>query len=92
MRACSRSRISASRKHANFPFYFVAPPEFRTETSFIATTSRARPHPRKAAVTFTNRQVQRLRPASSRSVDEHIGKLLASEKPATPRVFSLPVR
>jgi len=86
-------RISASRKHANFPFYFVAPPEFRTETSFIGYDQpehgRTR---RKAAVTFTNRQVQRLRPRIVEIVDEHIGKLLASEKPADfHRVFSLPV-
>jgi cytochrome P450 len=86
-------RVSASRKHANFPFYFVAPPEFRTETSFIGYDQpehgRTR---RKAAVTFTNRQVQRLRPRIVEIVDEHIEKLLASEKPADfHRIFSLPV-
>lgn len=87
-------RISASRKHDNFPFYFIAPPEFRTETSFIGYDQpehgRTR---RKAAVTFTNRQVQRLRPRIEEIVDEHIDKLLATEdKPADfHRIFSLPV-
>jgi cytochrome P450 len=87
-------RISASRKHANFPFYFVAPPEFRTETSFIGYDQpdhgRTR---RKAAVTFTNRQVQRLAPRIEEIVEDHIDKLLAA--PGRPvdfhRVFSLPV-
>ncbi len=27
-------RVSASRKHDNTPFYFIASPGFRTETSF----------------------------------------------------------
>lgn len=86
-------RVSASRKHDNFPFYFIAPPEFRTETSFIGYDQpehgRTR---RKAAVTFTSRQVQRLRPRIEEIVDEHIDKLLAAEKPADfHRLFSLPV-
>jgi cytochrome P450 len=86
-------RVSASRRHANFPFYFVAPPEFRTETSFIGYDppdhTRTR---RKAAVTFTNRQVQRLRPRIVEIVDDHIDKLLAAERPADfHHVFSLPV-
>lgn len=86
-------RVSASRKHANFPFYFIAPPEFRTETSFIGYDgeehSRTR---RKAALTFTNRQVQRLRPRIEEIVDEYLDRMLAM----TPVVdlhhaFSLPV-
>ncbi|MCY7344515.1 MAG: cytochrome P450 [Pseudonocardia sp.] len=86
-------RVSASRKHDNFPFYFVAPPEFRTETSFIGYDQpehgRTR---RKAAVTFTSRQVKRLRPRIEEIVDEHIDTLLAAEKPADfHRLFSLPV-
>ncbi|WP_377270016.1 cytochrome P450 [Peterkaempfera sp. SMS 1(5)a] len=70
-------RTSASRREANFPFYFNAPPEFRTETSFIGydgrehTTTR-----RKAAVTFTNRQVQRLRPRIEEIVDKAIDAML----------------
>jgi cytochrome P450 len=86
-------RISASRKHDNFPFYFIAPPEFRTETSFIGydapehTSTR-----RKAAVTFTNRQVKRLRPRIEQIVDEHIEKVLAMTPPIDfHRVFSLAV-
>lgn len=86
-------RISASRKHANFPFYFIAPPEFRTETSFIGydppehTKTR-----RKAAVTFTNRQVQRLRPRIIEIVDEHIQKLLDGPNPVDfLHAFALPV-
>ncbi|MFD9443905.1 cytochrome P450 [Streptomyces sp. NPDC060006] len=86
-------RLSASRKHANFPFYFIAPPEYRTETSFIgydgeehATTRR------KAALTFTSRQVKRLRPRIEEIVDDHIDKMLALTPPVDfHRVFSLPV-
>jgi len=86
-------RISASRKHDNFPFYFIAPPEYRTETSFIGydppehTNTR-----RKAAVTFTNRQVKRLRPRIEEIVNEHIDKLLSMDPPANfHRIFSLAV-
>ena len=86
-------RISASRKHENFPFYFIAPPEFRTETSFIGydgpehTSTR-----RKAAVTFTSRQVKRLRPRITEIVNEHIDKVLALAPPIDfHRVFSLAV-
>ncbi|MEU9483293.1 cytochrome P450 [Streptomyces decoyicus] len=86
-------RVSASRKHANFPFYFVAPPEYRTETSFIGydgaehTTTR-----RKAALTFTNRQVQRLRPRIEQIVDEHLDLMLGMQPPVDMhRVFSLAV-
>jgi cytochrome P450 len=86
-------RISASRKHANFPFYFVAPPEFRTETSFIGYDQPEHGKTRrKAAVTFTNRQVQRLRPRIVEIVEEHIDKLLALTPPVDfHRIFSLPV-
>ncbi|MDB1089552.1 cytochrome P450 [Streptomyces sp. ACA25] len=86
-------RVSASRKHANFPFYFIAPPEFRTETSFIgydgAEHTKTR---RKAALTFTHRQVQRLRPRIEEIVDQHIDTMLAMEGPVDMhRVFSLSV-
>ncbi|URN12816.1 hypothetical protein LUW77_17910 [Streptomyces radiopugnans] len=48
-------RVSASRKHANFPFYFIAPPEFRTETSFIGYDGQEHVNTRrKAALTFTS--------------------------------------
>jgi cytochrome P450 len=86
-------RISASRKHDNFPFYFIAPPEFRTETSFIGydapehTSTR-----RKAAVTFTNRQVKRLRPRIVEIVNDHIDKLLEMGPVVDfHHAFSLPV-
>lgn len=86
-------RVSASRKHGNFPFYFIAPPEFRTETSFIGydgeehTSTR-----RKAALTFTNRQVRRLRPRIEEIVDEHLDAMLAMTPPVDMhRVFSLAV-
>ncbi|ORT56541.1 cytochrome P450 [Streptomyces sp. CB03238] len=86
-------RISSSRKHENFPFYFQAPPEFRTETSFIGydapehTTTR-----RKAAVTFTNRRVQRLRENIAKNVDERLDALIAAGSPADLHaIVSLPV-
>lgn len=86
-------RISSSRKHDNFPFYFQAPPEFRTETSFIGydapehTTTR-----RKAAVTFTNRRVQRLRENIAKNVDECLDRLAAAGSPADlHEIVSLPV-
>jgi cytochrome P450 len=75
-------RISSSRKHDGFPFYFHAPSEFRTETSFIGFDppehTKVR---RKAAVTFTNRQVQRLRAAVERATDERIDAMLAAGPP-----------
>lgn len=85
--------ISASRKHANFPFYFIAPPEFRTETSFIGYDNpdhtRTR---RKVAVSFTNRQIQRLRPRIEEIVETHIDRLLAMPSPVDfHREFSLAV-
>ncbi|MGI5358581.1 cytochrome P450 [Streptomyces sp. CA-252508] len=86
-------RVSASRKHDNFPFYFVAPPEYRTETSFIGYDGKEHSNTRrKAALTFTNRQVQRLRPRVEEIVDDHLDKLLAMEPPVDfHRVFSLAV-
>lgn len=86
-------RVSASRKHANFPFYFDPPPEYRTETSFLGydppehTTLR-----RKAALSFTNRQVQRLRPRIQQIIDEHLDAMLGMRPPVNfHRVFSLSV-
>ncbi|GAB2862485.1 cytochrome P450 [Actinocorallia aurea] len=86
-------RVSSSRKHDGFPFYFHAPPEFRTETSFIGydapehTTTR-----RKAAVTFTNRRVQLLREKIAASVDERLDVLVAAGPPADlHEIVSLPV-
>lgn len=86
-------RISASRKHDNFPFYFIAPPEFRTETSFIGydnpdhTATR-----RKVAVSFTHRQIQRLKPRIEEIVNESIDHVLSLEPPIDfHREFSLVV-
>ncbi|QGV82451.1 cytochrome P450 [Streptomyces ficellus] len=86
-------RVSASRRHANFPFYFIAPPEYRTETSFIGYDGKEHTSTRrKAALTFTNRQVQRLRPRIEEIVDEHIDLMLSMEPPVDMhRVFSLAV-
>ncbi|MDT0436265.1 MULTISPECIES: cytochrome P450 [Streptomyces] len=86
-------RVSASRKHANFPFYFVAPPEYRTETSFIGYDGDAHVRTRrKAALTFTHRQVQRLRPRVEEIVDTHLDAMLALTPPVDMhRVFSLAV-
>ncbi|MFJ9694846.1 cytochrome P450 [Kitasatospora sp. NPDC101183] len=70
-------RTSASRKEENFPFYFNAPPEFRTETSFIGYDGGEHAKTRrKAAVTFTNRRVQRLRPQIEQLVDDAIDAML----------------
>ncbi|MBT2388396.1 cytochrome P450 [Streptomyces sp. ISL-1] len=84
-------RASASRKHANFPFYFVAPPQARTETSFIGydppehTISR-----QKAAAAFTYQRVQKLRGRIQELVDEHVDRLLALPPPVDfHRLFSL---
>ncbi|GHH51056.1 cytochrome P450 [Streptomyces candidus] len=86
-------RLSASRKHANFPFYFIAPPEYRTETSFIGYDGEAHAKTRrKAALTFTTRQVKRLRPRIEQIVDEHIDRMLARGGPLDlHHEFSLPV-
>lgn len=75
-------RVSSSRKHDGFPFYFQAPPEFRTETSFIGfdppehTETR-----RKAALTFTMRRVNNLRPRIQQLVDDAIDAMLAEGPP-----------
>ncbi|MCU1470916.1 MAG: Pentalenic acid synthase [Glaciihabitans sp.] len=86
-------RISSSRKHEQFPFYFHAPPEFRTETSFIGydapehTTTR-----RKAAVTFTNRRVQMLREKIEANLNDRLDALEAAGSPADlHEIVSLPV-
>ena len=86
-------RVSASRKHANFPFYFNAPPEFRTETSFIGYDQPEHSATRrKAAVTFTNRQVQLLRPRIEKVVDDALDAMAAMEPPVDlHHVLSLPV-
>ncbi|HEX8627668.1 MAG TPA: cytochrome P450 [Catenuloplanes sp.] len=86
-------RVSASRKHANFPFYFDAPPEFRTETSFIGYDPPDHTRTRgKAAVTFTHRRVQRLRARIEEIVDERIDAMLAQKPPIDMHhAFSLPV-
>ncbi|QOV35728.1 cytochrome P450 [Streptomyces ferrugineus] len=86
-------RVSASRKHDNFPFYFIAPPEFRTETSFIGYDGEAHTRTRrKAALTFTSRQVKKLRPRIEEIVDEHIDRMLATPPPVDMHhAFSLPV-
>lgn len=75
-------RISASRKHPNFPFYFNAPPEFRTETSFIGYDQPEHGKTRgKAAVTFTNRRVKMLREQIEQITDEAIDNMLKMEPP-----------
>lgn len=75
-------RISASRKHANFPFYFDAPPEFRTETSFIGYDEPEHGQTRgKAAVTFTNRRVKMLREQIEQITDEAIDSMLEMTPP-----------
>ncbi|MFJ4961882.1 Pentalenic acid synthase [Streptomyces sp. ADI96-02] len=86
-------RVSASRKHADFPFYFIAPPEFRTETSFIGYDGEEHTRTRrKAALTFTHRQVQRLRPRIEEIVDDYLDRMLAMGPPVDMhRVFSLAV-
>ncbi|MFJ1597420.1 cytochrome P450 [Streptomyces sp. NPDC088261] len=84
-------RASASRKHDNFPFYFVPPPQARTETSFIGYDppehGRAR---QKVAAAFTYQRVQKLLPRIQQLVDEHIDRLLALPPPVDfHRLFSL---
>lgn len=84
-------RVSTSRRHEGFPFYFDPPPEYRTETSFLGydppehTVMR-----RKAALSFTNRQVQRLRPRIQQIIDEHLDAMTLMEPPVDfHRAFSL---
>jgi cytochrome P450 len=86
-------RVSASRVHPNFPFYFDPPLEFRTETSFIGyDPPRHAAIRRKAALSFTNRQVQRLRPRVQQIIDEHLDAMLTMTPPVDfHRVFSLSV-
>jgi cytochrome P450 len=86
-------RVSASRKLAGFPFYFDPPPEYRTETSFLGydppehTAMR-----RRAALSFTSRQVQRLRPRIQQIIDDHLDAMLAMTPPVNfHRVYSLSV-
>lgn len=75
-------RISASRKHENFPFYFNAPPEFRTETSFIGYDEPEHGQTRgKAAVTFTNRRVKMLRERIEQITDDAIDEMLKLTPP-----------
>jgi cytochrome P450 len=74
--------VSSSRRHDGFPFYFDAPAEFRTETSFIGydppehTNTR-----RKAALTFTTRNVNSLRPRIQEIVDGAIDRMLEQGPP-----------
>lgn len=86
-------RTSASRKHDNFPFYFEAPPEFRTDTSFIGFDGADHSATRRlAAVTFTNRRVQKLRPRIQEIVDRQLDILADLPQPADfHHNFSLPV-
>lgn len=87
------TRTSASRKHDNFPFYFEAPPEFRTDTSFIGFDAPEHSATRRlAAVTFTNRRVQMLRPRIQEIVDNQLDVLEGLPQPADfHHNFSLPV-
>jgi cytochrome P450 len=75
-------RVSSSRREENFPFYFPIPEVFRTETSFIGYDppehTRTR---RKAAITFTYRQTQKLRPQIEKIVDETIDRMIAKGSP-----------
>ncbi len=86
-------RTSASRKHENFPFYFQAPPQFRTETSFIGYDSPEHTQTRRrAAVTFTNRRVRMLRPRIEQIVDDCLDAMIAQGSPVDMHhAFSLPV-
>lgn len=87
------TRTSASRKHENFPFYFPAPAEFRTDTSFIGFDGPEHTATRRlAAVTFTNRRVQMLRPRIQQIVDEQLEKMAQMPQPVDFHYnFSLPV-
>ncbi|MEW2400570.1 cytochrome P450 [Streptomyces sp. NPDC046862] len=86
------SRISSSRTHANYPFYFDAPPQMRTDSSFIAfDPPRHTDARRKVAASFTHRNVQKLREAIERNADACIDALLAAGPPADlHRLVSLP--
>jgi cytochrome P450 len=83
------TRTSASRKHANFPFYFNAPPEFRTETSFIGYDGAEHAETRrKAAAMLTNRQVKKLRPLIEDLVDERL-EYMREQGPGVDMHFAL---
>lgn len=84
-------RASASRKHENFPFYFVAPPQARTETSFIGYDAPAHTQARrKVAAAFTRQRVLTWRPRIEAIVNEHIDRLLSLPPPVDfHRLFSL---
>lgn len=87
------ARTSASRKHDNFPFYFPAPPEFRTETSFIGFDGEEHKRTRRlAAVTFTARRVKNLRPRIEQIINERYEAIEELDEPFDfHQHFSLPV-
>src|SRR5262249_24706782 len=86
-------RASASRKHANFPFYFEAPPAARTETSFIGYDQPEHNQSRgKVAAAFTAGRVRKLRPLIQKGVDAHVSQLLELPPPVDfHRLFSLSI-
>ncbi|MEV7289284.1 cytochrome P450 [Streptomyces sp. NPDC093252] len=86
------SRISSSRTHTNYPFYFDAPPQMRTDSSFIAfDPPRHTEARRKVAASFTHRTVQKLRTTIEQTTDARIDALLAAGPPADlHRLVSLP--
>lgn len=92
-RVLTDPRISASRAHENFPFYFVPPPQARTETSFIGYDPPEHTRARgKVAAAFTRNRVKTLRPLIQRVIDEHLDRLLDAGPPADfHRMFSLSV-
>ncbi|MEU9062182.1 cytochrome P450 [Streptomyces sp. NPDC048430] len=84
-------RVSASRRLPGFPFYFIAPPEFRTETSFIGYDAPEHTRARgKVAAAFTYQRVQKMRGRIQEVVDEHIDRMLDLAPPVDfHRLFSL---
>ncbi|MEU5039011.1 MULTISPECIES: cytochrome P450 [Streptomyces] len=84
-------RVSASRRLPGFPFYFIAPPEFRTETSFIGYDAPEHTRARgKVAAAFTYQRVQKMRGRIQEIVDEHIDRMLELPPPVDfHRLFSL---
>ncbi|MEE1768107.1 cytochrome P450 [Streptomyces sp. JV185] len=84
-------RVSASRRLPGFPFYFIAPPEFRTETSFIGYDAPEHTRARgKVAAAFTYQRVQKMRGRIQEVVDEHIDRMLELAPPVDfHRLFSL---
>ncbi|MCZ9353812.1 cytochrome P450 [Streptomyces mutabilis] len=85
-------KVSSSRTHANYPFYFDAPSQMRTDSSFIAyDPPRHTEARRKVAASFTHRNVLRLRASMERTTDACIDALLAAGPPADlHRLVSLP--